>query len=36
MVQFLLQQQPLGAPAITSDAEKNQSQVWKGTIDVLL
>jgi hypothetical protein len=36
MAQFLLQQQPRGAPALTSDAEKNPSQVWKGTINVLL
>jgi hypothetical protein len=36
MAHFLLQQQSRGAPAITSDAEKNLSQVWKGTIDVLL
>jgi hypothetical protein len=36
MAQFLLQQQPRGAPAVTSDAEKNPSQGWKGTIDLLL
>jgi hypothetical protein len=37
MAQFLLQQQPWGAPAVTNDAEKKPSQVWKkGTIDILL
>jgi hypothetical protein len=36
MAQFLLQQRPRGAPAVTNNAEKKPSQVWKGTIDVLL
>jgi hypothetical protein len=37
MAQFLVQQQPQGAQAnLTSDSDKNPSEVWKGTIDVLL